>query len=322
MGCIYVDFSICAPWDTRTNRSKKWKGLVVGADNKFHEEECKGPPDFACWTQCFKLWECMCIMAEVMLPPRITAYFKMAKSMADKHRGVYPYWYQQEDRFRHEVIPDIKRLQIRLYDEAITEFSTTNVWTPVRSEGSTFNPDDPWNHIMLLAVKSSDARHWWSEEFLWQAQQVVLGIKTLSFYLEGDAPIANSVAEHASTPYVPSQPTRAPRAKPVAPWEQKRPAPPPAQPGKPEKLTKDVTNKFGICNMYNAGKCTAVASGPCGPNSCAKRSQFIHACHLCGEAGHVASACPKQQQAAAPQGAGKKARRGGGSRGPSHRPLG
>ena len=231
-------------------------------------------------------------MAEIMLPPRITAYFRMAKSMADKHQGVYPYWYQQEDRFRHEVIPDIKRLQIRLYDEAITEFSTTNVWTPVRSEGSTFNPDAPWNHVMQLAVRSSDARHWWAEEFLWQAQQVVLGIKTLSFYLEGDAPVATSIAEHASTPYVPAQQVRAPRGKPEAPWEKKRPAPPQNKPVKGNKLQKDVTGMFGICNAYNTGKCTNVVAGPCGPNSCSKRTKFIHACDACGEAGHTSNSCP------------------------------
>ena len=37
MGSIYVDFCLCAPWDIRTNRSKKWKGLVLGADKLWHE---------------------------------------------------------------------------------------------------------------------------------------------------------------------------------------------------------------------------------------------------------------------------------------------
>ena len=68
MGSIYVDFCLCAPWDIRTNRSKKWKGLILGSDKLWYEEECRGPPDFDCWEQCFRLWECMCIMSEVLLP--------------------------------------------------------------------------------------------------------------------------------------------------------------------------------------------------------------------------------------------------------------
>ena len=36
-------------------------------------------------------WECMCIMAEVMLPPRLTAYYKMVKAMNLKHARCYAY---------------------------------------------------------------------------------------------------------------------------------------------------------------------------------------------------------------------------------------
>ena len=42
LGSIYVDFCLCDPWGIRTNRSKKWKGLILGADNLWHEEECRG----------------------------------------------------------------------------------------------------------------------------------------------------------------------------------------------------------------------------------------------------------------------------------------
>ena len=38
LGSIYVDFSLCAPWDIRTQRSRRWKGLFLGADNKWREE--------------------------------------------------------------------------------------------------------------------------------------------------------------------------------------------------------------------------------------------------------------------------------------------
>ena len=116
----------------------------------------------------------------------------------------------------HEQIPDIKRLQCREYDEAITEYSTSGWWSPVKFEGSTLNPDAPWNHVFHVAVRSSDARHWWSEQYLWQASQVVLKLKPLTHYLENDAPIAASAKDHASTAYVPP-----PIAK--TPWPKSRP---------------------------------------------------------------------------------------------------
>ena len=185
------------------------------------------------------------------------------------------------------------------------EYSETGWWSPVKAEGSTFDPDAPWNHVMHVAVKSSDARHWWSEQFLWQASQVVLKLKPLSQFLENDAPVAASVKDHASTAYVPPQPARAPQPKagrPEAPWEKRKPppgaaAPPPPAQKKPR--TKDVTNKHSICHGFNTGKCTDAAQGRCGPNSCAKRAQFIHACDVCGEVGHVRKDCPTTSKPAA-----------------------
>ena len=51
----------------------------------------------------------MCIMAEILLPPRITAYYKMVKTHWIKHSGagLFAFWYQQEDLYRHEETPDI-----------------------------------------------------------------------------------------------------------------------------------------------------------------------------------------------------------------------
>ena len=136
----------------------------------------------------------------------------MFKAHWSKHAGagLYSFWYRQEDRYRHEEIPDIKRLQFRQYDMAITEYNATGWWTPVTAEGSTLNPDDPWNHIMQLAVRSSDARRWWVESFKDDAIKVMLKLKNVSSLIDNDAPIAASKADHASTPYVQPHPAKAP----------------------------------------------------------------------------------------------------------------
>ena len=118
----------------------------------------------------------------------------MVKAHCIKHAGsgLFGFWYQQEDRYRHEEIPDIKRLQYRLYDKAITEYNATGWWTPVTAEGSTLDPYDPWNHIMQLAVRSSDARRWWVESFKDDAIKVMLKLKNVSSLIDNDAPIAAS----------------------------------------------------------------------------------------------------------------------------------
>jgi hypothetical protein len=239
-------------------------------------------------------------MAEILLPPRITAYYKMVKGHWVKHAGpgLFAFWYQQEDRYRHEEIPDVKRLQLRLYDQAVIEYKASGWWTPVQSEGSTLDPDTPWNHIMLLAVRSSDARHWWTEQFKDDATKVILRIKNVSTLIEGDAPIAASLAEHISRPYMPSQP----KGRPEAPWKQpKAPKQPPAEKRVVEqqvatkKRNVDVTGKHKICHDFTKGKCTEVKNGQCGPNTCAAKSVFIHACCFCGEVGHNGKSCPTRQ---------------------------
>ena len=151
-------------------------------------------------------------MSEAILPPRFTAYFNMVKTLADKHAGpgLFAFWYQQEDRYRHEQFPDILRLQNRQYNAAVTEYSTSGWWTPVNELGSTFDPDAPWNHILLLAVRSVEAHQWWTESFKDDATKVILKIKNVSALVEGDAPIAASITDHISTPYVPPQPNRTP----------------------------------------------------------------------------------------------------------------
>ena len=145
---------------------------------------------------------------------------------------------------------------------------------------------------MLLAVRSSDARHWWTEQFKDDATKVVLKIKNVALLVEGDAPIANSLADHISTPYVPVQPKGAEkpqRPKPVAPWKQ------PQTPG-PEAAAKkrsaDISGKHKICHGFTSGKCKDTKAGPCGPNSCANKPVFIHACIWCGEVGHNGKSTP------------------------------
>ena len=307
LGCTYVDFCVCAPWDIRTARSRKWKGLVMGADGKMHESECKGPPDFACWTLCFRLWECMCIMSGVLLPPRITAYFDMAKGMLDKHgHECYPYWYQQEDRYRHEQLPDFHRLIDIEYDDAVIEYRATGWWEAVKFRKSIYSPDAPWNHVYHYAVRSEDSSRWWTDNYLWKASQVVLRIITLESLIENDAPIAASVKDHALTAYVPPGHAKAPwREQPRVP---KRPAVEVAH--TVERRTMDASGKYKICRAFNPGQCSETADGPCGPNSCKKKPHFIHACNVCGEVGHGYKDCTVRPHV--PRGKGKK---GGEARG-------
>ena len=65
--------------------------------------------------------------------------------------------------------------------------------------------------------------------------------------------------------------------------------------GEGKKRGTDITGKHKICHGYSSGKCTEVKAGQCGPNSCAAKPVFIHACCWCGEAGHNGKSCTARQ---------------------------
>ena len=70
-GAMHADYSLFAPHDVRTAKSRKFERLVVGSDGYLCKMEQKGPPDFPTYMECGGLHECAVIMAQMVTPPRI-----------------------------------------------------------------------------------------------------------------------------------------------------------------------------------------------------------------------------------------------------------
>ena len=71
-----------------------------------------------------------------------------------------------------------------------------------------------------------------------------------------------------------------------------------------------LPGKHNICNAFSGGRCPEAANGQCGPNSCSKRPQFIHACDACGEVGHMSSNCSQAPAKGAIKDGNKRRKRG------------
>ena len=142
-------------------------------------------------------------MAKVVLPPRLSAYYRKQKLIHIRYGDCWPLHYQQEDRYRHEEWPEIHRKKANKYDKKAAAFAKMGWMSmPPTGEDSEYESDDPFNHILYKAVNGEEANQWWNENFVWQANQITNKVKTISAFLENDALVAASKADHAGTAYV------------------------------------------------------------------------------------------------------------------------
>ena len=62
-------------------------------------------------------------------------------------------------------------------------------------------PSKPWDHLWQMAVNTDDGpeARWWYKNFESKTLLVVTGVSPLDRYLDGDATISSSHAEHLAT---------------------------------------------------------------------------------------------------------------------------
>ena len=338
--CGYVDLGLLAPHDIRTARGNRWKDYVE-KDGKRVYVEIKGPPDCQSWLKCWKIKQTGWSMANVVTPPRMGVYSNMIVEFNDKFPDCFSLLYQQDDRCRHELIPELLRTETELLEKRMAAG-----WFPgLTPEKSVLNPDYPWDHIYHLLVKGQESKDWWRDTFVHHATEVRHKIITVASTLDGDAPVAHSIAEHPSVvmhvptavqvthgsmsglPSRPPQQSAAKRRK----IDAHHGSPPDirgnprnqggnqATIGAPRVYAAKKEGGFEICQLYNRGKCNGAArAGACGPHTCANADR-IHACNICGTAGHPSSDCSQRapgtgkkhaQRTAAPQGAKGRSSKG------------
>ena len=152
MKSMYFDAAHFAPHDTRTAKSRKHEGLIVGTDGLLCKQEQKGPPDFPTCLECMRVHECAGIMAGMFTPPSIDHFIKKMIKYDLRFGESYPLWYQQYDRWTHVQVPELLRKEMQKYDRQIDGGD----WYPrITSEDgeSVLDPECPYDHLLHLCTR-------------------------------------------------------------------------------------------------------------------------------------------------------------------------
>ena len=122
---MYADYSVFAPHDVRTAKSRKFEGMTVGADGHLCRMEQKGPPDHSTYAECGAVHQCSLIMAQMVSPPRIYNNLRMVAQPAHDYLECWPLLYQIDDRWRYEPFPQLLRKLQAQSDKHITKYGST-----------------------------------------------------------------------------------------------------------------------------------------------------------------------------------------------------
>ena len=292
---FYVDFGLLKAHSIRTARGERWKDWI-DAGGVPHRLEVHGPPNIKEWLESWRIFECTCIMLNVAIPPRLEAYATMFEELVEQYPESYAYAYQQEDRLRHEIVPELLRTETVKYDRRLL-----SGWAPgTFDEDSYLNPDHPWDHILYLMVHGSEMKDYWRDNFLRHGAAVRAKVAKLGSELTGEAPIASAPSalhDRPRTNAATTQPTRpptVPRDVGRHPWSKPNADRSGAKTwdGVPRTHSGPASGRFEICNLYNKNQCNGtIRDGACGKSTCPNTDR-IHACNLCGATGHPATDCP------------------------------
>lgn len=197
-GSMYADYSLFAPHDVRTAKSRNFEGLVVGSDGYLCKNMYKGPPGSPTYMECGSVHECSLIMAKMITPARIAGYFKKMSKLSENYCACWALQYQRDDRLRHEQLPELYRKEYARYDRRVARYGTHGGYG---DEESQFGPDYPLDHLLWMSANAEVANKWLQENFVWQADKILNKVKTLDEFLDGDAPIATNRENHAITSF-------------------------------------------------------------------------------------------------------------------------
>ena len=296
---MYVDLGLLKQHDIRTARCNRWSDNII-QNGHIVWREIQGPSDIAAWDGGWGVFMCSMLMANACLPPHIEAYQEKFRKHVGDYPECYALAYQSDDRFRHEIVPELLRTETNKYEKRIA----AGWWPGQTDDASVLNPEEPWNHILHMMVKGAAEVQWWTDNFTFKAQAIVHKVKSQAILLDGDAPIGcNKVGAldlrppPAATPY---GTLKAPKNKANGQQPQAEATHHPhawsanGDNKNGPRLSNKKSGRAEICKQFNEGKCQSVnASGQCGEFSCAKRSWTIHACSSCGQPGHSQQDCPQ-----------------------------
>ena len=184
-----VCFSIYGPHADRTKRVLSMVGLQFDLEGNLFRGELKGPPTIAHWFACWKVLQCALILINAVDSNHLIDYGQKILDMAAYYgEACWPVLYQAEFRFRRDAMERYKRAESRKYTAILAE----------NREYPLFDKDRPWNRVFQMAVQS-DCDKYWNEHVEKKCFMVLMRIKAVDQYVDGDCAIAANDSDHLAT---------------------------------------------------------------------------------------------------------------------------
>ena len=194
----YADLGLLGPNDLRTARTNRWTSTIV-TNGTPTWKEIRGPSDPDAYTACWNILQTGWTMANAIWPPRMQKYHDMVRECCRRLPSTYALAYQQCDRYRKEIVPEIYRKEIKKHEHKIK----LDVDPMAAEIESTLDPDAPWSDIYWCMVNAMEWQIWWDDNFKFYAEKIESGQIRLIDTIDGDAPIATNRNQHPKYAMVP-----------------------------------------------------------------------------------------------------------------------
>ena len=154
-------------------------------------------------------------MLEAVIPPWLEPHANRVIGYVNLYGvRIWPFLYQQETRFCREHFP-LMLMRDKL-EETLRKYAAAYGGVEPVEPLTSFDPNKPWVYLFYLAhsddVDGAAQDKWWQENFEQKTMLVVCNVTPQATFLESDANVAASPAEHfASSGGHISTPTRLPQ---------------------------------------------------------------------------------------------------------------
>ena len=163
-----MDFALWGSFHTRTAKSFRCRGHILGPGGSLIEQELKGPPSFDHWSPSWDVFQCGMISADACIPPWLIAYRAMVRGFAIMFgEKCWPLLYQSDVRVRLEELPEILYRETRKLEASISN----GTW----KAGVGLDMSRPWNHCFSLLL-TPEVETWRQENFKDHTVLILTGV--------------------------------------------------------------------------------------------------------------------------------------------------
>lgn len=158
----YADFSVLTPYGRRVQKQMKARAWSFQPDGTFKPLEVPGPPTFAAWASCWRVYRAILFMLKhtannmpVVTPACLEEYYDCVHRLNEDFPEAWFLVVQAEDRCRSEMLERHRRMLTKAAAENRLPMSLD------------FNPGQPWVGTFIFAARDSE---YWAKHVVRPAQ--------------------------------------------------------------------------------------------------------------------------------------------------------